>query len=177
MSGTVAWFTGPPSAGKSTLARAVRDRLAAAGRLVLLLDGDEVRAALSPRPGYDPAARDAFYATLANLAALLARQGACVLVAATAHRRAYRDAARAAAPRFLEVHLEVPAEVCRARDAKGLYARAAGGGAPDLPGAGVPYEPPLAPDVVAHGGEDAAAVDELVRRLCAPDRGAAGGAP
>src|SRR5262249_2375634 len=96
--GVVVWLTGLPRSGTPTLAEAVRAALAARGRATLVLDGDAVRAALVPSPGYDAAARDAFYATLARLAALAARQGLVVLVPATAHRRAYRDEARAVAP-------------------------------------------------------------------------------
>ncbi len=99
--GAVVWLTGLPRSGKSTLAARVRDRLAGAGRATLILDGDEVRAALVPRPGYDATAREQFYETLARLASLLAHQGATVLVAATAHRRDFRERARRLAPRFV----------------------------------------------------------------------------
>jgi adenylylsulfate kinase len=158
-SGVVIWLTGLPRSGKSTLAEAARAALAARGRATLVLDGDAVRAALVPSPGYDEAARDAYYATLARLAALAARQGLVVLVPATAHRRAYRDDARAVAPRFVEVHVAASLEECRSRDPAGLYASAA---AAALPGLGVAYEAPLEPDVVAAGGTDAAAVDRIV---------------
>lgn len=143
MSGVVVWLTGLPSSGKSTLARRVAERLRPQGPAVVL-DGDEVRAALVPAPGYDESGRDAFYETLARLAALLAGQGAVVLVPATAHRRAFRERARALAPRFLEVFVDTPEAECRRRDAKGLFARAP----PGLPGAGVDYEAPLRPDLV-----------------------------
>jgi adenylylsulfate kinase len=69
------------------------------------------------------------------------------------------------APRFLEVHLDVPLADCVARDPKGLYARARAGQAPDVPGAGAPYEPPDHPDVVATGGDDEAAVDAVLALL------------
>ena len=163
--GAVAWFTGLPSAGKTTLARRVQARLAGAGRAAVLLDGDEVRRALVPAPGYGEAERDRFYETLARLAALLAGQGLVVLVAATAHRRAHRERARALCSRFVEVWVAAPAGVCEARDAKGLWAAARAGAAPDLPGPGVAYEPPARPEVVAQGGEDEAAAVEVVRRL------------
>jgi adenylylsulfate kinase len=161
----VVWLTGLPSSGKSTLARRIAARLRAAGRAALVLDGDEVRAALVPAPGYDEPGRAAFYETLARLAALVAREGVVAVVAATAHRRAFRDAARALAPRFLEVWLDVPAETCASRDAKGLWAAARAGRAPSLPGPGAPYEPPERPDVSARGGEDERAVEEVLRRL------------
>ncbi len=162
MSGAVVWLTGLPSSGKTTLARAIAERLHAAARPAALLDGDEVRAALVPPPGYDETARARFYATLGRLAALLARQGLIVLVAATAHRRIFRDAARAAVPRFVEVFVDTPAEECRRRDPKGLWS---GGAGAALPGAGVAYEPPALPEVVAHGGEDAAAVERVLAFL------------
>jgi adenylylsulfate kinase len=159
MSGAVVWFTGLPRSGKSTLAEAARARL---GGRAVLLDGDAVRGALVPAPGYDPAGRDAFYATLARLAALVAGQGWIVLVPATAHRRAHRDDARARAPRFVEVFVAASLAECVAHDPQGLYASAARA---QLPGAGVAYEPPEHPDVVARGGRDAAALDRLLSLL------------
>jgi adenylylsulfate kinase len=165
VTGAVVWFTGLPSSGKSTLARRVA---AALGAGCAVLDGDEVRAELLPSLGHAAADRERFYELLARLAALLARQGLVVLVAATAHRRAYRERARALAPRLVEVHVATPAAECARRDAKGLYARAREGGAPDLPGAGVEYEPPGSPEVVAAGGEDEAAVGRIVELLGRP---------
>ena len=161
--GAVVWLTGLPRAGKSTLAAHARDALARAGACPVVLDGDEVRRALVPSPGYDPDGRDAFYATLANLAALLARQGHIVLVPATAHRRRYREVARALAPRFVEVHVDTPLDGCLAQDPAGLYHDDAVAHA--LPGAGVGYEPPERADVIAHGGCDVLAVEHLLALL------------
>jgi len=44
--GATVWFTGLPSAGKTTLATALADRLAGTGRPVEILDGDAVRPVL-----------------------------------------------------------------------------------------------------------------------------------
>jgi adenylylsulfate kinase len=163
--GVVVWFTGLPSSGKSSLAAAVRDALGRQGVQSAMLDGDEFRAALVPSPGYDDADRSSFYATLANVAALLARQGMLVLVAATANRRAYREHARRAAPRFLEVYVSTPLDECARRDAKGLYGRGPSGQVEHLPGVGAAYEPPLAPEVVAPTGSDEAAVARVLRAI------------
>lgn len=163
--GAVVWLTGLPSSGKSTLAADLASALRAAGRPPVVLDGDEVRQALLPAPGYTPEARDAFYATLGRLAALLAGQGLVVLVPATAHRAAYRADARRIAPAFVEVYVAVDAEECRRRDAKGLYAATAAGAAAGLPGADVGYEAPVSPDVVAQGGRDREAVAAVLRIL------------
>lgn len=160
--GVVIWLTGRPAAGKSTLADAVQARLRELGRAVCTLDSDVVRAALVPSPGYGDADRQAFYTTLGRLAAYLAGQGLIVLVPATAHRRAFRDCARAIAPAFVEVYVQASGDECAQRDVKGLYARARAGALAGLPGAGVVYEEPLAPEVVAAGGHDRAAVARIV---------------
>ncbi len=163
--GAVVWITGRPASGKSTLGARVATRLRQDGRPCALLDGDAVRDALTRPAGQGAAERDAFYESLARLAALLAGQGLVAVVAATAHRRAHRERARALAPRFLEVHVATAPEECQRRDPKGLYAGARAGTARAVPGADEPYEDPPAPDVVALGGEDDRAVAEVAGLL------------
>ncbi len=154
MSGIVVWFTGKPSSGKSTLARAIAAALKENGTSVCLLDGDEVRSAIVPKGGYDPKSRDEFYATLGNLAALLARQGLVVLVPATAYLRAFRDRARAAAPAFIEVYVNASQEEILARDSKGLYRAVREGRISGVPGADLAFEESADAEFVARGGRD-----------------------
>lgn len=154
--GAVVWLTGYPASGKSTLARTAAECLRQAQVPVAVLDGDEVRATLRPTPGYDDAARADFYRSLAGLAALLAKQGLVVLVPATAHRKSFRDEARALAPQFIEVFVDTPLAECQRRDPKGLYQQAAIA----LPGSGTTYEPPLHPDLVVR--PDSPATEQLV---------------
>jgi len=161
--GAVVWMTGLPASGKTTLAERLAARLREARVPSVVLDGDEVRDVLVPHPGHDPADRDAFYQTLGGLAALLARRGLVAIVAATAHRRVWRDHARHRASRFVEVHVATPLDECKRRDPKGLYERA--DGLPDLPGVGVPYEPPLHPEVIAARGDEARAADAVLGLL------------
>jgi adenylylsulfate kinase len=167
MSGVVVWFTGLPSAGKTTLARDVQRSLSERGVLSCLLDSDELRAVLAPTLGYSDGARTEFYRALAGLAALLARQGLVVLVAATAHRREYRAKARALAPRFVEVWVTTSLDECQKRDDKGLYA-AASLEPGSLPGVDIPYEAPEQAEVSASGGHDTWALEQILA-LAAPD--------
>jgi adenylylsulfate kinase len=160
MSGVVMWFTGLPSSGKSALARDVRAALSEGGVTSVLLDGDDVRASIHPVPEYSVKARRDFYRTLSCLAALLAKQGHVVLVAATANRRFYRAFARKLAPRFIEVFVDTPLDECRRRNAKGLY-----GAGHALPGEKVPYERPKQPDVHVKRGTSAHAVKKCVAAL------------
>jgi adenylylsulfate kinase len=140
--------------------------LRARGAQVALLDGDQVRAALRPPPGYDEAGRDAFYETLARLAALLCSQGLLVLVPATAHRRAFRERARALAPAFFEVWVDTPLAECMRRDSKGLYARARHEQSGSLPGIHQSFEPPPAAEHVVRFPQ-ADAIPELIERIVA----------
>jgi len=161
------WITGLPASGKSTVAKALAAELAAMGIRAAVLESDAVRREISPQSKYDDAERDAFYATLAYLAGMLVLHGVPVIVDATANRRAYRDRARAAIPRFLEAHVACPLAVCQARDPKGIYRRGAAGTARNVPGVSAPYEPPLTPEVVVDGERDdpAAAARRIVSEL------------
>lgn len=150
------WLTGLPASGKSTIARALEMLLAGRGVRAAVLESDDLRRLFTPKPRYDAPERDRFYRALADLARLLAGDGVPVLVAATANLRAYRDRARAGIPRFLEVFVDCPLPVCRARDPKGIYRRSAAGSAPNVPGVSAPYEPPLRPEVTVNGERDPA---------------------
>jgi len=159
------WLTGLPASGKSTVARALAEELGGKGIRAALLESDAVRREIAPDTGYGEAEREAFYATLAYLARVLVLHGVPVIVDATANRRAYRDRARAAIPRFLEAHVRCPLAVCQARDPKGIYRRGTEGTARNVPGVSAPYEPPLTPEVVVDGERDDPAV--AARRIVA----------
>jgi adenylylsulfate kinase len=159
MMGVVAWFTGLPSSGKSTLATAVAGELRLRDIAAVTLDSDDLRA-MCPQLGYDEQGRAQLYGALARLAAHIARQGHIVLVPATAHRRCFRDAARALAPAFVEIFVDTPLEECRRRDTKGLYADKVA----SAPGVGTEYEPPHAADFRVRVG-DADAAAEIAERL------------
>jgi adenylylsulfate kinase len=168
MSGVVVWITGRPSAGKSTFAEHALRALRGQSVASCVLDGDAVRDSLVPRLGYDAAARAAFYETLGNLAALLARQDLVVLVPATAQRREFRERARSLAPAFVEVWVDTPLDECARRDTKGLYAAVRAGTLRGVPGGDEAYEAPLHADVIAHGGEDEAAIAALCAKILRP---------
>jgi adenylylsulfate kinase len=144
--GVAVWITGLPASGKTTLGSALVRALRADGAVALLLDGDDLRRHVAY--GFDDAGRERLYGLLAHVARLASEAGATVVVSATAHRRAWRDAARASIPRFFEVYLAADAATCAARDPKGLWRAAAEQRISALPGAGVAFEPPLAPELV-----------------------------
>lgn len=149
--GATVWFTGLPSAGKTTVARAVAEQLSVRGHRVELLDGDVVRETLCADLGFSRPDRDRNVARIGFVAALLARHGVFVLAPVISPYAAARDAVRARHAAlglpYLEVHVATPVAECASRDVKGLYARAYAGDLRGLTGVDDPYEPPAQPDL------------------------------
>jgi len=145
--GLTVWFTGLSASGKTTLCRAVYERLAARGCRLELLDGDTVRKHLSKGLGFSREDRNENIRRIGFVAGLLTRNGVIALAAAISPYRAVRDEVRASIGGFIEVYVNAPLEVCEARDPKGLYRQARAGELPAFTGIDDPYEPPLDPEV------------------------------
>jgi bifunctional enzyme CysN/CysC len=167
--GATIWLTGLPAAGKSTIGRAIEERLVKAGRPAYLLDGDNLRHGLNGDLGFDEQARAENVRRTAHVARLLAECGAVALVSLVSPYAADRELAAALHTAedldFIEVFVSTPLAQCEQRDPKGLYARARAGELAGLTGVGAPYEPPERPDVVLNTCEEA--LDAAVERVLA----------
>ncbi len=115
--GWALWFTGLPGSGKSTIARAAHLALLARGQSADMLVMDERRKAYFPKPAYTPEEREEAYARIAGEAAELVRQGRGVVIDATAHRLAWRRAAREVIPNMAEVFVRCPLAEAMRREA------------------------------------------------------------
>lgn len=146
----VIWITGLPAAGKTTLATQVRASLQQRALPAVLLDGDDLRRTMNADLGYSADARRENVRRIGEIARVLLAQSFTVVVACISPFRAQRDALRASfAPgQFVEVFVDTPLEVCRQRDPKGLYRRAAAGALREMTGVDAGYEPPLSADFV-----------------------------
>lgn len=153
--GCVAWFTGLSGSGKSTVSRVVEEKLSAAGRLVYVLDGDNVRHGLCADLGFSDEDRTENIRRIGHVAALMADAGAIVLTAFISPFRADRQQVRDVVgdDDFLEVYVDAPLEVCESRDPKGLYKKARAGQIPEFTGITSPYEPPEQPAVHLRTGD------------------------
>lgn len=159
------WFTGLPSAGKSTLAQATARELTLRNRRVELLDGDVMRRHWPKELGFTEQDRNESVRRISFGCRLLNKHGIVAIAAVISPYRAIRDEARASIGNFVEVHVNASLEMCMRRDVKGLYERALAGEIPDFTGVGAPYEPPLKPEIVVNTDKETA--PESVEKILA----------
>lgn len=150
--GATLWFTGLSASGKSTLARAVEEKLFDRGCRVYVLDGDNVRHGLNRDLGFSPDDRTENIRRIGEVAKLFTDFGAIVLTAFISPYREDRDSIRAIMNEgdFLEVFVDCDLAVCEERDPKGLYRKARSGEIPQFTGISAPYETPEAPELVVN---------------------------
>ncbi len=154
------WITGLPGSGKTVIAQKVSRILEERGIVsgsVKVLELDEIRRFITPRPTYSDEEREIVYASLVYITKLLVESGTPVIVDATANRRKYRERARETIPNFAEVYVNCSLDTCRGREGRrkakyapsGIYNKAMDKGA-TVPGVNVPYEEPTKPEVVVN---------------------------
>lgn len=171
--GFTLFMTGLPSAGKTTLAEALRTALEQKhGRPVTVLDGDIVREMLSSGLTFSRSDRELNIRRIGYVAAEVTRHGGvcvCAAIAPFASARAEARARVAQFGRFYEIYVSTPLAVCETRDPKGLYKRARRGELKGMTGVDDPFEAPAAPDVAVDTSKLPAA-DAAERILALPKR-------
>ena len=151
LSSIALWITGLPGSGKSTVA----DALKKTRPEFIILRMDELRKVVTPEPSYSDSEREIVYRSLVFLAKKITELGHHVIIDATGNLRRWRDLARGMIPKYVEVYLRCPLELCIAREMqrsdtheapKDIYKKGAEGF--PVPGLAAPYEEPLNPDVI-----------------------------
>jgi sulfate adenylyltransferase len=144
--GFTVFFTGLPTSGKSTVAKAVLAYLLEHhNRTVTMLDGDVVRMYLSSELGFSREHRDLNIRRIGYVAAEITKHGGIALCAAIAPYQETRDEVRRLVEPhggFVLVHVDSPVETCESRDHKGHYAKARAGVFSQFTGVTDPYEVP-----------------------------------
>ena len=170
--GITIWMTGLSGSGKTTIAEAFEKKLLSAlGKNPFRIDGDNLRTGLTRDLGFSPDDRAESVRRASEVSALFSEAGVITMVTLISPYRKDRDAARALHERrgipFMEVFMDVPIDVVKKRDPKGLYAKVAKGLIKNFTGIDAPYEAPLTPEVTLKNSEMSvdACVEALVRSL------------
>jgi len=166
--GVTLWFTGLSGSGKTTITELLEKELIFRfGKMVYRVDGDNLRTGLTRDLGFSPSDRGESVRRAAETAALFADAGVITMVTLISPYRESRNNARSlhrdkGLP-FLETFLDVPLDVVRQRDPKGLYKKADAGEIQGFTGVSAPYEEPLDPEITLKTHE--MTVEECVQQL------------
>ena len=149
----IIWLTGLSGSGKSTIANELAKQLFAQGFHAYVLDGDNLRSGLNMDLGFTPEDRAENVRRVSEVAKLMLDSGLIVITALVSPFETDRQRARSLVEEgeFMEIFIDTPIEICRARDPKGLYKKADRGKIPNFTGIGQEYEVPLHPELVIDG--------------------------
>lgn len=147
--GLTVWFTGLSGSGKSTVASALEQMLAARGFLCKVLDGDNIRTGLNSNLGFSAEDRTENIRRISEVCKLFDDTGIITIASFVSPTEDLRRIARhiIGDADFFEVYMSTPLEECERRDVKGLYARARKGEVKNFTGISAPFDVPQNADI------------------------------
>lgn len=163
-SASTIWLTGLSLSGKTALANRLAAHLCEDGHRTHILDGKAIRTEVGDVFGYSKEERLKVNRLLCAFARVLSGHGVIPIVTAITPYQESREFNRQQLRRYLEIYVDCPVEVCRSRDASGLYERAIRGDLRHFVGVDDPFEIPKTPDLRVNTAEDSIA--ESTRKVC-----------
>ena len=149
----VTWIIGMSGAGKTTVATRLTTHLRKR-HPVIFLDGDILRDVWGDNLGHDIEGRRANAKRISQLCRVLDHQGFHVVAAVLSIFPDWQRWNRENFHRYFEVFLDVPFDVLKIRDPKGLYRRALSGEIKNVVGVDIPFPRPPHPDLVIDNSEE-----------------------
>jgi len=158
------WFTGLSGSGKTTMAKALLEKLKSEGHSAMILDGDEIRD-IFKNTGFDKEARIRHNQDVGKMAVYLQSLGIIPIVSLISPYAEARDYVRSITKDFTEIYVNTSIEVCEQRDVKGLYKKVRSGEIKDFTGihASAPYEAPKSPEITID--TEVLGVDDCVNHI------------
>ena len=136
------WITGLPCAGKTTLAKRIKEELDNRGYRTMHLDGDDVRGKLNADLGFSAEDRKENLRRVAHIAKLFNENGNFVIASFVSPSNQLRKMIADIVGNFKLVYAKCSLETCEKRDVKGMYKKARSGEIREFTGVSAPFEKP-----------------------------------
>ena len=163
--GWTIWFVGLHGSGKSTISERLAGILRGKNIHVVVLDGDEIRKAISSDLGYTLEGRNTHMRRIADLCRIISDNGIHAIACVASPTGKSRDYARKNLQNIIIAYAKCPIEICEQRDVKGHYkkARKKEKGFENFLGVSLPFEEPKNVDIVLN--TDKESIDESTKKL------------
>jgi adenylylsulfate kinase len=154
------WFTGLPLSGKTTIADKVYEELKKLHIPLERIDSKDIRD-LIPEIGYSREDRNTHMHRIGHLIKTLQNNSISTVASFVSPYKESRKAIREMVKNNIVVYVKADIESCKARDYKGVYARALSGELDNFPGINDVYEEPQKAEIIID--TDTTSVDEAVK--------------
>ena len=164
MQGILYWITGLSGAGKTTIGTRLYYEMKKTHDNVVLLDGDILKEIVDENVGYSDGQRRKRAMKYARICKMLTDQNIYVICCTVAMYDEVRKWNRENNKRYVEVFLDVPVEVLRERDQKGLYSKLENGKIKNVSGMDLQVEFPKTPDITVRN-DGSRTVADVVKEI------------
>lgn len=162
--GTLYWITGLSGAGKTTIGNRLYYEIKRTKDNVVLLDGDILKQIVDDNVGYSDSERRKRAMKYARICKMLTDQNICVICCTIAMYDEVRKWNRDNNKRYVEIFLDVPLDILKKRNQKGIYSDYQNGNISNVTGMDLKVEFPKNPDVkILNDGSKT--VEEVVRKI------------
>ena len=161
----VIWLIGLSGSGKTTVGAHLYEILKPRHPNLVFLDGDVLREVWDDQLGHDMDGRQRNAGRISRLCQFLDRQNIHVIAAVLSIFAEWQAWNRAHYSRYFEIFLDVPFDVLKTRDSRGLYGKAERGEIKNVVGFDIDFPRPANPDLVIEPPEVLEAPNQIVKRI------------
>lgn len=163
----IIWFIGLSGAGKTTLSRALYDRLKPGTRHLVHLDGDDFRDMFRNDVDHTVEGRRKNAERISHTCRMLDAENIHVIASVLSLFPEWQAWNRETFGRYYEVFLDVPLSTLKERDTKGIYAAAERGDMPNVVGIDIPFPRPAQADLIIDEEQQRAGIDACIETVLA----------
>ncbi|WP_291951243.1 adenylyl-sulfate kinase [Campylobacter sp.] len=163
---SIIWLTGLAGSGKSTIGKALYERLKQEHKNIIYLDGDELRQLLG-HYGYDRQSRIDMALKRSQFAKFLNNQDMIVIVTTISMFNEIYEYNRKNFKQYFEIYVKCDMQELIKRDQKGLYTKALNKEISNVVGVDIPFDEPRSDYIIDNSMQNnlACKVDMIVKQI------------